>query len=142
MVVKPDNVANISLFTMAAANPTDNGFLTLRTDSQGKLAVQWTSSNMVSSNLQLSAGTAYIISCRYDNSKSTDNIILSLNGTSTTLTLSGTLNTSGPIQLGSDSLTPVTDTSDFSGYIGDVFLSNKALRKDPFNESYSLLGNP
>lgn len=135
MVVKPDNVANISLFTMAAANPTDNGFLTLRTDSQGKLAVQWTSSNMVSSNLQLSAGTAYIISCRYDNSKSTDNIILSLNGTSTTLTLSGTLNTSGPIQLGSDSLTPVTDTSDFSGYIGDVFLSNKALRKDPF-ESY------
>ncbi len=137
MVVRPDKVANISLFTMAASNSTANQFLTLRTDSQGRLAVQSTSSNMVSSNLQLSAGTAYIISCRYDNSKSTDNIILSLNGTSTTLTLSGTLNTSGPIQLGSDSLTPVTDTSDFSGYIGDVFLSNKALRKDPFNESYS-----
>ena len=136
MVVRPDKVANISLFTMAASNSTANQFLTLRTDSQGRLAVQSTSSNMVSSNLQLSAGTAYIISCRYDNSKSTDNIILSLNGTSTTLTLSGTLNTSGPIQLGSDSLTPVTDTSDFSGYIGDVFLSNKALRKDPFNESY------
>jgi len=130
MVVKPDNVANISLFTMAAANSTANQFLTLRTDSQGRLAVQSTSSNMVSSNLQLTAGTAYIVSCRYD----TNNIILSLNGASNTLTLPGTLNTSGSIQLGSDSLTPVTDTSDLAGYIGDVFLFNGALGKDVFSE--------
>ncbi len=133
MVVKPDNVANISLFTNAAANSTANQFLTLRTDSQGRLAVQSTSNNMVSSNLQFTAGTAYVVSCRYDSSQTTDNIILTLNGTSNTMTLPGTLNTSGSIQLGSDSLTPVTDTSDFSGYVGDVFVFNAALRNVAFD---------
>lgn len=136
MVVKPDNVANISLFTMAAANPTDNGFLTLRTDSQGKLAVQWTSSNMVTcNNLKLEANRAYVVSCRYDTGANTIILSLSSNNTTQTETLSFTnvLSTNGPMQLGSDSLTPVTDTNDFSGYIGDVFVFNAALRNTSFN---------
>lgn len=142
MVVKPDNVANISLFTMAAANPTDNGFLTLRTDSQGKLAVQWTSSNMVTcNNLKLEANRAYVVSCRYDTGANTIILSLSSNNTTQTETLSFTnvLSTNGPMQLGSDSLTPVTDTNDFSGYIGDVFVFNAALRNTSFNYRPPLL---
>jgi len=129
MVVKPSNVSNISLFTMAAANPTADGFLTLRTNSEGNLAVQTSSSNMLTSNLKLNPNNVYIVSLRYnkDPQPGDYNIILSLNGIPQSWNLPISLDTRGPIQLGSDSLTPITDTSDFSGYIGDLFVFRTAL---------------
>ena len=87
---------------------------------------------VTSTNLKLSPDGNYIISCRYDKDASTNNVILSLNGATFTGTLTGSLNTDGPIQLGSDSLTSVTGTSDFTGYIGDVFVFNGALRNERF----------
>lgn len=136
MVVRPlQGVSNITLLTMASSDPA-NGFLVLRTDSNGYLAAQYKSSGnasdimVKSNNLQLTAGNNHIISCRYD--ASSNNMILSLNGTTFTGTLSGNLNTTGPMQLGSASLTSISDIKDFNGYIGDVFAFNSALRKDSF----------
>ncbi|NLD45887.1 MAG: LamG domain-containing protein [Clostridiaceae bacterium] len=132
MVVRPEaSVANISLLTMASS-VASTGYLSLRTDANGNLAVQNSSGMVTSTNLKLSPDGNYIISCRYDKDASTNNVILSLNGATFTGTLTGSLNTDGPIQLGSDSLTSVTGTSDFTGYIGDVFVFNGALRNERF----------
>ena len=112
---------------MAAANPTADGFLTLRTNSEGNLAVQTSSSNMLTSNLKLNPNNVYIVSLRYnkDPQPGDYNIILSLNGIPQSWNLPISLDTRGPIQLGSDSLTPITDTSDFQVISGICLYSEQ-----------------
>lgn len=139
MVVRPmQSVSNITLMTMASSNPAKE-FLVLRTDSNGFLAAQYKSSGNVSdimlksnsNNFQLTPGNNYIISCRYDAEASSNNMILSLNGTTYEGTLSGSLDTTGSMQLGSASLTSISDIKDFNGYIGDVFVFNTSLPNKP-----------
>lgn len=134
MAIKPEvTEANLNLLTMASEN-SSTGFLLLRTDANGKLAVQNNTSSMATAaELELEAGKFYIVSCRYANK---DDIILSLNGKTQKVTLPDesdfNINTNGDIQLGSAELTSVIGTTNFTGYIGDVFVFNCALRVDSF----------
>lgn len=132
MAIKPEGTAaNINLLTMASAN-SNTGFLLIRTDANGNLAVQNNTSSMASTELKelkLTAGNYYIVSCRYVNR---NDIVLSLNGVTQKVTLPDNLNTNGQVQLGSAELTSVTGTTNFTGYIGDVFVFDKALGNTPF----------
>lgn len=124
MVAKPTiEPKNLHLLTMGS--PED--YFTLRTNSDGKLAVE-TDSFSLTSNFTLTQDTAYIISCRYD--MDADRLGLSVNGSTMQEFNNIQIDTgdaSNPIYLGSNLLTNYSDRLHFEGMMTEVFIFDRLI---------------
>lgn len=136
MVVRPTGgIKNIHLMTMGSPDE----YITLRTNNNGRLAVQ-TNSSTYTSNLTLASNTAAIIACRYDSSS--HKMVLYQNGTASS-ELTGvnmdTGETTGALYLGSNFLFDYDNSLNFTGMISEVFIFDRALGTN--RQSYSYWGS-